>query len=63
MNFDSHRFVVASLKQNEKLCCKMFNGIAYGPRPPIIVGFETETKVGAKASRDGSAKIGGSGGA
>jgi hypothetical protein len=38
----------------------MFNGIAVG-RPPIVVGFEMETKVGAKTSRDGSAEIGGGG--
>jgi hypothetical protein len=55
--FDSHRFVVASLKRNHKFGCKMFNGIAVG-RPRIVVGFEMETKVGAKMSRDGSAEIG-----
>jgi hypothetical protein len=60
VNFDSHRFVVASLKRNEKFGCKMFNGIAFR-RPHIIVRFEMETKVGAKTSRVGSAKIGGGG--
>jgi hypothetical protein len=47
MNFDSHRFIVASLRRNEKFGCKMFNGMAFG-RPRIIVWFEMVTKVGAK---------------
>jgi hypothetical protein len=47
VNFDSHRFVVASLKRNKKFGCNMFDGIAFG-RPRIIVWFEMETKVGAK---------------
>jgi hypothetical protein len=54
VNFDSHRFVVTSLKRNKKVGCRVFNGIAFS-RPHIIVWFEMETKVGAKTSRDGGA--------
>jgi hypothetical protein len=54
VNLDSHGFVVTRLKINEKIGCKLFNGIAFG-RPHIIVWFEMETKVGAKTSWDGGA--------